>query len=287
MVGFPPMRTTPESKRYITRDWIDIVLYVIVISILVYGFLQVWPLLGDTGSYITNALLVLGILGIVYLLVKNTKTSDEWSRVGVIFVLFFFNVFFWSGFEQAGGTFNLFADQNTNRNTFLGEIPASAFQSVNAILIFAIAPLFSMMWVWLANRSKEPSTPTKFSFGLLLLGLGFVVMSVANELAKDGSLISPLWLVLVYLFHTLGELCLSPVGLSMITKLAPAKLVSMMMGLWFGSIALANYMAGILEALLERVGLELFPFLTITSSTAGLLLLLLSPILKKMMKGVH
>lgn len=287
LVGFPPMRTTPESKRYITRDWIDIVLYVIVISILVYGFLQVWPLLGDTGSYITNALLVLGILGIVYLLVKNTKTSDEWSRVGVIFVLFFFNVFFWSGFEQAGGTFNLFADQNTNRNTFLGEIPASAFQSVNAILIFAIAPLFSMMWVWLANRSKEPSTPTKFSFGLLLLGLGFVVMSVANELAKDGSLISPLWLVLVYLFHTLGELCLSPVGLSMITKLAPAKLVSMMMGLWFGSIALANYMAGILEALLERVGLELFPFLTITSSTAGLLLLLLSPILKKMMKGVH
>lgn len=287
-VGFPPSRRTTQDRRYILRDWLDIAGFVMGIAALVFAFVQLWPTVGEeVRGYVTNGLIIVGVIGLIVLLVRNINTGDEWSRVVVIFVLAFFNVFFWAGFEQAGGTFSLFADKNTDRLILGSEVPASSFQSVNAILIFTIAPLFSMLWIWLASRQKEPNTPVKFSFGLILLGLGFVVMSGAYSLAKDGTLVSPLWLVLVYLLHTLGELCLSPVGLSMITKLAPPKLVSMMMGLWFGSIALANYMAGILESLLHKFEIELFTFLTITSLTAGLVLLLISPLLKKAMKGIH
>jgi POT family proton-dependent oligopeptide transporter len=286
--GFPPARKTSEEKKYIVRDWLDIAGFVVGIAALVFAFVQLWPSVGeDIRGYITNGLVIVAIIGLIVLLVRNIKTGDEWSRVAVIFILAFFNVFFWAGFEQAGGTFNLFADKNTDRIILGSEVPASSFQSVNAILIFTIAPLFSMLWIWLASRQKEPNTPMKFSFGLVLLGLGFVVMSAANALAKDGTLVSPLWLVMVYLLHTLGELCLSPVGLSMITKLAPPKLVSLMMGLWFSSIALANYMAGILESILQKFELELFTFLTITSLSAGFVLLLISPLLKKAMKGIH
>jgi proton-dependent oligopeptide transporter, POT family len=287
-VGYPPSRYNEGEAKYIFRDIIDVIAFVVGISVFVFAFLQVWPLIGATSqTWITRVLIAAGVLGLIYLLVTSIKKADEWSRVSVIFVLAFFNVFFWAGFEQAGGTFNLFADQNTDRMLMGFEIPASYFQSVNAIFIFTIAPIFASLWIWLASKQKEPNTPTKFSFGLILLGLGFVVMTVANAIAVSGNLVSPLWLVMVYLLHTLGELCISPVGLSMITKLAPPKLVSLMMGIWFSSFALANYMAGILKSLLKSFDMELFLFLTITSFTAGLLLLVLSPILKKAMKGIH
>jgi POT family proton-dependent oligopeptide transporter len=202
--------------------------------------------------------------------------------------LAFFNVFFWSGFEQAGGTFNLFAAENTDRMLFDWEIPASYFQSVNAIAIFAFAPIFSLLWLSLDKVGKNPRTPVKFALGLILLGLGFIVMGMANSAAGDG-LVSPLWLVSVYVLHTFGELCLSPIGLSMITKLAPPKIVSVMMGLWFAFMALANYLAGVLESLLHNYmpDMQLFTFLTITSFTGGILVLALSPVLNRMMKGIH
>ena len=287
-VGYPPSRYGKGEVKYIFRDVLDVIGFVVGISVLVYVFLGVWPAVGETAqTWVTRILIAGGVVGLIYLLVTNITKADEWSRVGVIFVLAFFNVFFWAGFEQAGGTFNLFADKNTDRMLFGFEIPASSFQSINAIFIITIAPLFSNLWIWLASKQKEPNTPLKFSFGLILLGLGFIVMSLANTLAMSGNLVSPMWLVMVYLLHTLGELCISPVGLSMITKLAPQKLVSLMMGIWFSSFALANYMAGILESLLKRFNMELFLFLTITSFTAGLVVLLISPYLKKAMKGIH
>mgnify|MGYP006297775239 CR=1 FL=1 len=275
--GFPPNRTFKEGEkpRLNNRDRFDILGYVVVVSILVWGFLKTWSLISTTVQ--TNALYIIaiaGILALAYVIGSNTKTKDEWSRVGVILILCFFNVFFWSGFEQAGGTFNLFAKNNTDRAIGLSNIdwffillvvagiiysiykriknhsdfkwwiigtlsiailygisrivvfttnpyiiPASIFQSVNPILIVALAPLFSSLWLGLSRIGKNPNTPVKFGLGLILLGFGFVVMSMAASQAEGSAMVSPMWLLMVYLLHTSGELCLSPIGLSMVTKL--------------------------------------------------------------------
>jgi proton-dependent oligopeptide transporter, POT family len=283
--GLPPA-TRDTQKSLVTKDYIDIAIYIVVSAALVFGVLQFWTNISDTIKGIIKVLFAVGGLGgLVYTLITNTKGNDEWSRVAVIFILLFFNVFFWAGFEQAGGTFNLFASENTDRVVFGNEIPASSFQSINAIFIFSIAPLFAMMWVFLNKIGKEPNIPLKFTLALAFLGIGFLVMHFAKVNTTSG-LVSPMWLVMVYLFHTLGELCLSPVGLSMITKLAPPKVVSLMMGMWFASIASAQYLAGMLEAILHKFELPLFPFLVATSFIGSICLFLLSPWLKKMMKGV-
>lgn len=290
-VGFSPKTDTNVSHQLTLKqkDWMDILIYVVACLAIVYGFLTLWGNLGeDLKSTLTTVLAVAGGLGLLWVIFSNTKGSVEWKRVGVIFVLCFFNIFFWAGFEQAGGTFNLFAEHNTNRNLFGWEIPAAWFQSVNSIWIITLAPVISALWLSLSRVGKNPNIPVKFAMALIFLGLGFVVMSAASGAAGDGNLVSPMWLVIVYFLHTVAELCLSPIGLSMISKLSPQKIVSVLMGLWFGSIALANYMAGVLESVLRNYlpDMQLFNFLTLTSVIAGVILLILSPVLKKLMSGV-
>ena len=219
-------------------------------------------------------------------IVKGTKGKTEWSRVGVIVILALANIFFWSGFEQAGSTFNIFARDNTNRMIGSIEIAASAFQGVNAIAIFIFAPAFTVLWSWLDKRRMNPNTPMKFGIGMLMLSTGFVVMAIANNRAQGGTLVSPLWLVLVYLLHTWGELCLSPIGLSMVTKLSPVKLVSTMMGLWMGSFAIGNFVASQMKAIVIRFDLPIFWFIAGETFVAALILMAISPYLNKMMKGI-
>lgn len=285
--GYPPNR---DEKKLFMKDLIQILIYVAANIAFVIGFLQLWSSITETlQSNLTIGAIVIGVAALIYIIYSGTSGIDQWSRVGVILILSLFNIFFWSGFEQAGGTFNLFAAENTDRMLFGWEIPASYFQSINAIAIFAFAPLFSMLWVSLDRIGKNPRTPLKFALGLALLGLGFVVMNLASGMSADGSLVNPLWLVGVYVLHTFGELCLSPIGLSMVTKLAPPKIVSVMMGLWFAFMALANYVAGMLENVLHTYlpDMPLFTFLTISSFTGAVLVLALSPFLNKMMKGIH
>ncbi|HSK13438.1 MAG TPA: oligopeptide:H+ symporter, partial [Phnomibacter sp.] len=285
-VGLPP-KAPAEQTRLRSKDYISIVIWTIGVAALVYGMLTLFTSMSDSAyRTVTNTIFAVGVLGVIYFIFTNTNGSDEWSRVGVIFVLAFFNIFFWAGFEQAGGTFNLFAEENTNRQMGSYLIPTTWFQSINAFAIFSLAPVFAILWIFLSKRKLNPNIPVKFGLGLILLGLGFVVMFFANQKASGGNLVSPLWLVMVYLLHTVGELFLSPIGLSMITKLSPPKIVSLMMGLWFTSIALANYMAGILESLLHKFEMNLFLFLVVTSFAGGLIMLAISPILKKMMRGV-
>lgn len=290
--GLPPKRLLDNNcKCNLTlNDWVEIS-YLSVIVLLVIGlFLKGWGFLPEqTRSIISTIAFILGGLIILYAIVSNTKGGVQWSRVGVIIVLCFFNVFFWAGFEQVGGTLNLFAKEHVDLMLGSWEIPVTSFQSIGAIAIVIFAPLFSLLWSSLSKIDKNPNTPVKFSFGLILLGLGFVVISFANNRAEAGLLVSPLWLVAVYLLHTFGELSLSPIGLSMITKLSPPKITTVMMGLWFGSTALANYMAGMLENILRNYlpNMHLFHFLVITSFSAGFVLLLISPFLKKLMRGVN
>ncbi|KZN38969.1 dipeptide/tripeptide permease [Pseudoalteromonas luteoviolacea] len=183
---------------------------------------------------------------------KEPLTKVEKDRIRVIFTMSVFSIIFWMGFEQAGGLMNLFANDYTNRMLMGFEIPASWFQSLNSIFIIIFAPIVAM--IWLKLDKKEPNSPVKFAIGLVFLALGFLTMMLAlmTESAEPGQTlqISMMWLVLFYLFHTLGELCLSPIGLSMVSKLAPLRLASLLMGIWFLCTAVANKIAGFVGSFL-------------------------------------
>jgi POT family proton-dependent oligopeptide transporter len=182
-------------------------------------------------------------------------TKEEFDRIKVIFIMGVFTIIFWAGFEQAGGLLNIYADRFTDR--FIGDwqVPTTYFQSLNPFFIVVFAPIIASFWIRLGD--KEPTSPVKFGIGLVLLGVGFLFM-VGATLAQgeNGGKTSMMWLVLAYLFHTLGELCLSPIGLSMVTKLAPLKLASVMMGAWFFFTGLANKVAGLVGSLVGTHGKE-------------------------------
>jgi len=180
-------------------------------------------------------------------------TREQLRRIGAIAILAFFNIFFWSAFEQAGSSMNLFAEERTRR-VFLGwEMPAPWFQSINALTIMLFAPVFAGLWTRLAARGREPTTPQKFVLALILVSAGFAVMVGGALGSEGGALVSPLWLTATYVLHTWGELCLSPVGLSMVTKLAPPKLGSLMMGLWFFSFFISDFVAGLVAGHVEKI----------------------------------
>ncbi|GGF28946.1 peptide MFS transporter [Echinicola rosea] len=230
----------------------------------------------------------------IYILVFGGLNKDEKKKVVVIAILLCFGALFWSGFEQAGSTLNLFAERFTDRHLMGWEIPAGYFQSANSMFIVIFAPVFAALWVWLAKRHLEPSSPIKFAFGLLLLGVGFMVMYFAAKVAVSGDLAAPAWLMFTYLFHTFGELSLSPVGLSLTTKLAPKKFQGQMMGMWFLSVALGNLVAGIIageasgetkEAVAEMP--DQYMMIVMVSVGAGLLLMLITKPIRKLMGNVR
>ena len=187
---------------------------------------------------------------------KHPLTPDERDRLRVIFVIFVFVVMFWAAFEQAGGLLNLFADKYTDRAVGSFTVPTGWFQSLNPLFIVLLAPFFSMLWSKLGESGRNPKTPVKMYLGLLQVALGFMFLVVAVfEMQRTADVKSGmLWLVLGYLFHTTGELCISPVGLSMVTKLAPLRLGSLMMGVWFMINFVANTLAGYIGAFSEHMG---------------------------------
>ncbi|MBI1185643.1 MFS transporter [bacterium] len=285
--GLPP--NSPADKLKLDgKDWRDIFALAIGLIVATFAIVKIWAALPDnvTGLITTIGFIVL-IVALGYVIFTGTKGADEWSRMAVILVLAFFNISFWAGFEQAGGTFNLFAHENTNRMIGDWEIPTTWFQNINPIAILIFAPIFSVLWLKLDKMKLNPRTPIKFALGLLLGALAFWIMTMASNKAADGNLVSPMWLVIVYLVLTFGELMLSPIGLSMITKLAPRKLVSVVMGLWMASFAAGNYLAGVLEKILHTYDLSLYPFITMLMLGGGVALILLSPLLNKAMKGIH
>ncbi|MCL6544601.1 MAG: oligopeptide:H+ symporter [Bryobacteraceae bacterium] len=204
-------------------------------------------------------------------------TPQEKKRLAAVMVLFTASALFWCMFEQAGSTLNLFAERSTDKNVLGFEFPASWLQSLNALFIIALAPVFA--WLWLRLGDREPSSPTKFSFGLLSAGLGFAVLALGASRAAEGNLVSPLWLVVVYFMHTVGELCLSPVGLSAMTKLAPARISSLLMGVWFLSLSAGNYLGGRIASMYEALPLPtLFALIAAFGiGAAGVLALLVGP----------
>ena len=219
------------------------------------------------------------------LFLDRSWTREERGRLWVIFVFFICAALFWSVFEQAGSTLNLFADRST-RNELLGfGFPSSWFQSLNALFIIVLAPVFAWMWVKLG--SGQPASPTKFGIGLIGVALGFILLIPAAQIASSGGMVSPMWLTAVYLIHTLAELCLSPVGLSSMTKLAPPRVVGSMMGVWFLGASVGNFMAGQLAAFYEKMPLqELLAAVSVLPIVAGIAMLVFSRRFTQMMSGV-
>ncbi len=186
----------------------------------------------------------------VLILTDKSLKGFELKRILVIFILAFFVIFFWGAFEQAGASLTLFADRQTDRSVLGWDMPAEYFQSVNPLSVILLAPLFSILWGILYKRNAEPSSPTKMAYGLTLVAVGYAVIAVAVNGLGVGEKVSMWWLVALYVIHTMGELCLSPIGLSMVSKLAPLRLSSLLMGTWFLANAAANKFAGTLSALI-------------------------------------
>jgi len=192
-----------------------------------------------------------------YIITDPTLTKVERQRIWVIYIAAFFVIFFWAAFEQAGASLTYFAEEQTNRELFGKIIPTSYFQAINAVAIVIFAPLFVWLWGWLGKRNMEPASPFKQALGLFLLAIGYLVIAFGVKGIDPSTKLSMVWLVSLYTIHTFGELCLSPIGLSMVNKLAPVKLASLLMGVWFLSTAAANKFAGTLSALYpEEVKIE-------------------------------
>jgi POT family proton-dependent oligopeptide transporter len=229
-----------------------------------------WVLIGVTVAFFS------------WLFLSRGWTREERKSLVVIAVLFAAAVVFWMAYEQAGSTLNLFADRNTNNSIFGHSFPASWYQSLPPLFIILFAPVFAVLWVRLGRRN--PSSPAKFAIALLLLGLGFAVMIGAATAAVAGVRVSPMWLIVSYLLQTLGELCLSPVGLSAMSVLAPVRIAGLVMGVWFLALSVGNYLAGMASSVYETMPLPtLFAIVTATALATALVLAILVKPIRKMM----
>ena len=282
----------PRLKRNQILTYIGSILFIPICSLFLdLSDLVYWGLI----------IISIGILGYILYLASKEESKEAGQRLWVIVILFIFHSIFWALFEQAGGSITLFTLENVDRVVLGSEIPTSIFQLLNAFFIMTLAPLFSIMWIKLRANGKEPSTPMKFVLGLAQLALGFGVIVLAAQFAVEG-LVPIVFLIVMYLFHTTGELSLSPVGLSMITKLSPKRMVGFIMGVWFLSISLANKMAGKIGELtagsnlgenatsIETLEVYSSTYLTwgvFVVGSAALVLFFLVPTLRKWMNGIH
>src|SRR5919107_659124 len=267
---------------------VGMLLGLIVFALAATGIITIDPEV--VGRHLVNITLAMVVIFFAFVLFAGGLTTDEKKRIAVVFVLFLFAIVFWGAFEQAPTSLNLFARDFTDR-TFGGwEMPATWFQSINSFFVITLAPVFAGIWLALGRRNRDLSSPGKFSIGLAFAGVGFLLMIfAANRVVSGGGsvLVSPWWLVGSYFFQTVGELCLSPVGLSSMTKLSPRKYVGQMMGIWFTASALGNLIGGLVGGHVDPEKLEQMPQL-FTATTiylfvaAGILALMAIPIRRMM-----
>ena len=295
----------PPSKKYLEKvpglkgityeywAYMSGILMVVATWFLVQNSQLVGQLLGGFGVVFIGAWLLYALF---------RCDPEERDRLIVVGILILFSLIFWALFEQAGSSLNILTDRGVDRVIFGWEVPASMFQSLNAGFIFTIAPLFAMLWIALAKRNMEPSTPIKFSIGIILVGLGFLSL-VYGMKSSEGLQTGVFWIILIYFLHTLGELCLSPVGLSSVTKLSPQRIVGFMMGMWFFASAAGNYVAGLIakatasessgnssevfDSIQKQSFMDVYTDVGLMAIGCGILLAVITPILKKLIHGAN
>jgi POT family proton-dependent oligopeptide transporter len=275
--------TVEASENNFSPAYIGQMIVLIVLAVAIVGGASYMRDFSFALKYVLMpTVLVTGLIAVLLTGMQDKLTFTDWKRLATIFVLFCFSMVFWMGFEQASTSFNAFAEKLTDRTVFGWEFPASWLQAVNPLMIIGFAPVFAWLWVRLGNR--QPSDPTKFSIGLLFGGLGFVVVAFAASFTDAGK-VTWVWFLLIYLLHTIGELCLSPVGLSSMTKLAPGRMVSLMLGVWFLSISMGNYFAGLVAGeFKQNAGILVGIFSKVAMILIGgaILLAIITPFVKKL-----
>jgi POT family proton-dependent oligopeptide transporter len=294
-VGLSPDKTEAERRE----AWRRVGMYAVAVVLAVvafYGLKQVPALLEQTFVRFVAAFAVFALAARVggNMLSKGQSgsaqagalTKEEKDRVISIFIIAIFVVLFWMGFEQAGGLMNLYTDQKVDRGLFGWEVPTTWFQNFNSAFIVLLAPVFAALWSRLAARGKDPNVAVKMALGLIFMGVGFLFMVGASRESATMGKAAAWWVIMAYLFHTVGELCLSPVGLSMVTKVAPARMVSAMMGVWFLANAAANKLSGVVGGYSEQMGeFNVFLSLVAVGVLGGGLLWALSGKVKALMHG--
>lgn len=283
-----PQKDASGRRRGWVIVWSFLAIVAVVAALGISGSVQFDPM--AISRMTTYLILGMATLYFAYVYFLGKLSPVEKKRVVVLIALFIGASMFWSGFEQAGSSLNIFADRYTQLEFPGITLLSTWFQSLNSAFIIIFAPIFSWMWIWLAKRNLNPSTPAKFGLGLLLLALGFLTMVGASMIVAGGDKALPTWLFFTYLFHTLGELALSPVGLSATTKLAPKRFVGQMMGIWFLATALGNLIAGQIAGDFDANNLQAFPArywqIVLTTGGTGIILLLFTRPIKKLMGGI-
>jgi proton-dependent oligopeptide transporter, POT family len=286
-----PAATAAGRRKQWLRLWLGIGLSTLALAACSLGWVILDPVSLAQGT--TVVIVGMAVLFFGYLFIAAKLTAEERRHASVLVVLFLASALFWSGYEQAGSSLNLFAERYTDR--WVGAvnfvIPAGWFQSLNPAFVIMFAPAFAWLWVALARRHLNPSAPAKFAVGVILMGCGFLVMAAAASIVAGGSKVLPYWLILTYLLHTFGELCLSPVGLSYVTKLAPKRFVGQMMGMWFLSLSLGNLAAGLIAGEFDANDVAAMPgqYMHIVYFAVGLgaVLLAISGPVRKLMGDVQ
>jgi POT family proton-dependent oligopeptide transporter len=261
----------------------------VLVALIWSGRIRLAPVALQQGT--TWAIVAVAAAYFAYLFLGAGLSTAEKKRTGVLVMLFVSCAVFWSGFEQTGSSFNLFAERLTERHIGSFEVPTAWFQWLNAIDIVIFAPPFAALWIWLGVRGRDPSAAVKFSLGLLGMALGFPVITMAAKLAAGGQLVSMNWLVVVYLIHTWGELCLSPVGLSAFSKLAPERFAGQSLGVWFTAVALGQLIASLFAGNIDFGNLAAMPGQYMNIFWFGIIaaaaMLALAPLAKRWSGGVH
>jgi len=291
-IGMAPASTDPrEHRRVKMTALIAVGIIALLVLLTMSGVIHIDPV--SMARKMTVVIVGSALIYFAYLFIGGGLDTEEKKRVIVIILLFFFAAIFWSAFEQAPTSLNLFARDYTDRVVFGWEMPTLWLQAANSVFVIALAPVFAIVWIALGKRGRDPSSVAKFAWGLVFAGIGFVVMWMAANIVINGGgniRVSPWWLVLSYFFQTVGELSLSPVGLSSMTKLAPFKFKGQMMGVWFMAAALGNLIAGLVGGHVDPEKLDQMPtlfrqtsmFLFAAAVVCGLLVFAV----RKMMKGV-
>lgn len=274
---------------------VRLIIWLVIYAVLWFVFLNYVGF-----NWISTLVFATSIAAAGFIITDPTLTAVERSRIIVIYIAAFFVIFFWSAFEQAGASLTIFADKQTERHIFGFEMPASWFQSVNPLAIIVFAPMFAMLWTSLGKKNKEPASPLKQAMGLLLLSIGYLVIATGVKGVDGATKISMFWLIGMYILHTFGELCLSPIGLSMVARLSPVRLASLLMGVWFLANAMANDFVGMLGKLYPDGGkptnffghpivtmYDFFMIFVILAGAAAVVLFFLSRVLLKMMHGIR
>ena len=295
--GLPPEadgQRDPSYDKRITRGlWITGSLLVVLLVLLLTDTLSIDPLIA--GKILGYVIPVSAVVYFIYILLFQDLDKEQRKKVVAIAIFFVATGLFYAGYEQQGSSLNLFAENHTDM--FIGdfEMPASWMQTVPPVAVLVFSMVFAWLWVWLDKRKMNPSTPVKLSFGLLFMGLGYAVMMGASLVVISGDKPLPTWLVLTYVLHTFGEICLYPVGLSAVTKLAPRKLAGQMMGVFFIALAYGNLIAGLFSGEFDEQAIEANPSLLLdlfgvvmkVMLISGIIVLILSRPIRKLMGNIH